>query len=326
MSREGVNFVALGIDTSCYTTSVAAVDLKGRLTADKRKLIEVPSGELGLQQTAMVFQHVQNLPGMIENVLEQLNPGDVKAVVVSSRPRPTEGSYMPVFMVGHGFARVLAKALDVPLQLTTHQEGHIKAGIWSSGMPGINDFLAVHLSGGTSELLRIRHQPGAACFEEELLGGTTDLHAGQLVDRVGVCIGLPFPAGKELEKLAQGTQESGIRIPSSVKGYHFSFSGPETHARRLLGQGVPPEEVARAIEHCIATTLEKVLRLAVEQTGIKQALVVGGVSANQYIRQRLRERLEHPAVGAQLFFADPQFSTDNAVGVALLGISQSISE
>ncbi|MHB1125353.1 MAG: Kae1-like domain-containing protein [Bacillota bacterium] len=319
MNRDGGKGIVLGVDTSCYTTSVGAINDRGQLVADRRKLLQVPPGELGLQQSAMVFQHIQNLPGLIEDTLELIKPGEITALVASIRPRPVRGSFMPVFTVGHGCARMLAKAMDVPLRETTHQEGHIMAGIWSAGMPGKQDFLAVHLSGGTSELLRIHHRSDEAGFEEELLGGTTDLHAGQLVDRVGVRIGLAFPAGKEMEKLAQGTREIGVRIPSSVNGYHFSFSGPETHAHRLLDQGVPPEEVARAVEHCIATTLEKVLRDAIGQTGLKQVLVVGGVSANQYIRQRLRHRLEHRAVGAQLFFADPTYSTDNAVGVALLG-------
>ena len=140
----------------------------------------------------------------------------------------------------------------------------------------------------------------------------------QFVDRIGVALGMPFPAGSHLEKLAATYSRNLFK--TRVKGYDFSFSGPETAARKLLAEGNPPEAVARAVEQCVATTLEKVLRRAVSDTGLKEILIVGGVAANSYIRQRLVYRLEHRAVGAKLFFAEPVYSTDNAVGIAQIGL------
>ncbi|MBC7325387.1 MAG: O-sialoglycoprotein endopeptidase, partial [Moorella sp. (in: Bacteria)] len=210
-------------------------------------------------------------------------------------------------------------ALQVPFLATSHQEGHLAAGMWSSGGQLDDTFLAVHLSGGTSEILRVSRRAGG--FEVTRLGGTMDLHAGQLVDRVGVLMGLNFPAGPQMELLAREVGDNGekVRLTSAVRGYNFSFSGPASQAERLLAAGVDRAAVARAVEQCLAKTLERVLRRAVVDTGIRDILIVGGVAANTYLRSRLRHRLEHRAVGARLHFADPEYSADNAVGVALLG-------
>lgn len=307
----------LGIDTSAYTTSVAVVNSDGKLIYENRRLLDVPSGERGLLQSQAVFQHVQNLPGLLKEAFGRIDSARVAAVAASTAPRPVEGSYMPVFTVSRGQGEALAAALNCPFVATTHQEGHIAAAAWSAGVELPQRFLAVHLSGGTSELLLVTVRPGG--YHVQLLGGTEDLHAGQFVDRVGVALGLDFPAGPVLEKLAAGSTER-LGIPSAVDGYKFSFSGPETHAQRLIKQGAKAADVARAVEQCIATTLEKVLRRAVQQEGIKEVLLAGGVAANSYIRGRLKKRLEHRAVGARLVFAQPQYSTDNAVGIALLGL------
>ena len=311
--------LVLGIDTSCYTTSVAAVDVEDNLIEEHRQLLKVPAGERGLQQSQAVFQHIQNLPGVVSRVFNRLPEARIVAVAASTRPRPRERSYMPVFTVSETQGKTWAKILRVPFWETSHQEGHLLSGLWSCGMSTPDKFLAVHLSGGTSEILGVTYFSTEARFELEILGGTRDLHAGQLIDRIGVKMGLAFPAGPSLEKLAQGARGKEVRIPSSVDGYDFSFSGSETQARRLLEQGTPVPEVARAVESCITKTLEKALRHAVEDTGLKEVLLVGRVAANKFLRERLRQRLEHRAVGARLAFADPGYSTDNAVGVALAG-------
>lgn len=311
------NTVYIGIDTSCYTTSLAAVAEDGRLAAEERRVLAVPPGEKGLSQGAMIFQHLQNLPELARRFFAVLADSKVAAVAASTRPRPVEGSYMPVFTVGSTLGTALAAALGVPFWPTTHQEGHVLAGMWSAGLITQTPFLACHLSGGTSEVLLVEPSTDGD-LRLELLGGSTDLKAGQLVDRVGVLLGLSFPCGPALEELAreaEGKEE--VSIPSSVDGLSFSFSGAETHARRLLEQGAAPAAVARAVERCIAKTVEKVLRRAVEETGLRDILLVGGVAANGYLRTRLNARLAHPAVGARLYFASPRYSTDNAVGAAL---------
>lgn len=307
----------LGIDTSAYTTSVAVVNGEKKLICQKRRLLEVPMGDRGLLQSQAVFQHVQQLPSLLAGILKEIDTGRLMAIAASIAPRPVAGSYMPVFTVSKGQGEILAAARNCPFVPTTHQEGHIEAAVWSSGIKLPAEFLAVHLSGGTSELLLVKSQTKG--YSIELLGGTKDLHAGQFVDRVGVSLGLTFPAGPQLESLAVKAGTA-LGIPSFVEGYDFSFSGPESHAQRLIRKGAEPANVARAVEQCIATTLEKVIRQAVKNEGIRHVLLAGGVSANSYIRQRMKQRLEHPAVGARLVFAAPQYSTDNAVGIALLGL------
>lgn len=309
----------LGIDTSCYTTSVAVVNHYKKLIKEHRQLLHVPSNKTGLQQSSAVFQHVQILPILLEKVLKEIDLSGLEAIICSTRPRPQENSYMPVFTVGAGFGRTLANSLKIPLITTSHQEGHLIAGIWSSRKNLPEQFLAIHLSGGTSELLLVkRGKDKNVFFEVKLLGGTTDLHAGQLIDRIGVALNQPFPTGPYLEALAKNSTRS-LTIPSYVNKYDFSFSGAETRLKKLIAAKVDPGEIAHAVENCIAKTVEKVLRRAVQEFNVYDVLIVGGVAKNEYIRYRLKTRLEHPAVNARLFFADAKYSSDNAVGVALLG-------
>lgn len=306
----------LGIDTSNYTTSVCLIDEAGQIVKEERQLLLVEQGERGLQQSAALFQHVQNLPVLVERLGDLT--GKLRAVIASTRPRRLEGSYMPVFTTGSGLGRALAATHGVPFFETTHQEGHIAAGEGSAGVVPADHFLAVHLSGGTTDLLEVRRLADGYDIAE--LGTSTDLHAGQFVDRVGVALGLPFPAGPHLEKLARESTDEEVTLPSPVDGYNLSLAGPETAAMRLIASGANPADVARAVERCIAKGLEKVLRKAVQERGVKSLLIVGGVAANLYIRERLVYRLEHRAVGAKLYFALPKYSTDNAFGVARLGL------
>lgn len=308
--------VVLGIDTSNYRTSLCLAQEDGRIVAEAKRLLKVKEGKRGLQQSEAVFQHVMNLPELSEQL--GWNEYEIAAVCASEKPRPVEQSYMPVFKVGEGLARSLSIYLQVPLHLTTHQEGHIAAGEYTATeRPRHNRFLAVHLSGGTSELLLCERE--SAGYKIEKMGGTTDLHAGQLVDRIGVAMGLSFPAGPQLEQLARSATGQ-FRVRSAVDGLAFSFSGPEAALLRAIegGEASHPE-IARATEQCIANTLEKVLRHAAEQGLPREVLIVGGVAANQYVRERLVKRLEHPAVQMKLYFCDPVYSGDNAYGVAMLG-------
>ncbi|BCJ85916.1 O-sialoglycoprotein endopeptidase [Effusibacillus dendaii] len=323
----------LGIDTSNYTTSLCLVNANGAIVREERQLLQVDRGARGLQQSEALFQHVKNLPLLMEKIG---NLRELQAVCVSTRPRPAEGSYMPVFLAGEGLAKSISAALQIPFYETSHQEGHIAAGeatvfdgaageaTDSSGSAPLADspeFLAIHLSGGTSDLLRVKRHPVG--YQIEPMGSSVDLHAGQFVDRIGVALGLPFPAGPHLEKLASFAHEnSSVRLPSPViERFNWSFAGPETAADRLIAAGADKAAVARAVEACIAKGLEKVIRNAMEETNLQNVLIVGGVAANLYIRKRLQRRLEHPAVKARLFFAEPRYSTDNAFGVARIGLS-----
>lgn len=308
--------LVIGFDTSCYTTSVAAITLAGTIRADLRQILNVPEGEIGLRQQAALFQHWQNLPVLMGRLREQTR-GPIVAIAFSGSPRKEAGSYLPVFTAGANMANSLGAALQVPVYNFSHQEGHLAAGEFGAGGPIGPSFLAVHLSGGTTELLKVEK---CACgYQVSVLGKALDLNAGQFVDRVGVALGLPFPAGRHLEELAVSAGGTELSLPSVVRGYDVSFAGPTSAALRLLEGGAEKGAVARAVFRSIAKALEKILRPAVLTTGLNEILLVGGVASNSLIRERLIERLEHPAVGARLFFAPPHLSTDNAVGIARLG-------
>jgi len=304
----------LGIDTSAYTSSVAVVDENKQLVWEKRRLLDVSPGEKGLAQSEALFQHIQILP---ETLAEM--PGnlwrDINGVGVSIAPRRVQGSYMPVFIAGKAIASSLASSLQVPLVTTSHQEGHLAAGLESAGELPAAEFLAVHLSGGTTEVLHARRE-SQGIFELSILGGSSDLHAGQFVDRVGIRLGLSFPAGKQLEMLAlKASPGSASLLPSSVKGYEMSFSGVETAVQRLLEQKKRPADLARAVEGCIARTVAKVLEKAVKDTNMNNILIVGGVAANKYIRNELERKLHGLA---RIYWAKTEWSSDNAIGVALI--------
>ncbi len=309
----------LGIDTSLYTTSLAVVDDKFNLIWEKRIPLTVEKGHRGLRQSEALFLHIKNLPISFEELALNVD-GGYRAIVVSSTPRPIAGSYMPVFKAGQSLATALSSMLKIPLYFVSHQEGHIMAGIVDNRELLVEEkFLAAHFSGGTSEFVNVK-KGFTNYFEIDPSLSGLDLHAGQFVDRVGVALGLPFPAGKYLEELALNARSFNISFPAAVKKAGFSFSGAETMAIKLINQGEPKEEIAYGVLRMIANTIEKATLMESKKHGLKKVLLVGGVMANSLIRQRLINRLEHPAVGIKLFFARPELSTDNAVGVALLGM------
>ena len=309
----------LGIDTSCYTTSVACFDRTGVLY-DGRTLLPVHKGDRGLRQSEGVFLHTRQLPPLVEEAFSAVSPADVAAVACSRSPVDREDSYMPVFLTGLGVARTLAASLQVPLFSLDHQSGHIRAAL--IGNEGLMEkpFYAVHLSGGTTDLLSVqRNAPGA--FAIEPLGRSEDLHAGQLVDRVGVLLKCGFPSGKEMEALARQATARDVRIPSSVRGLTCSLSGAETAARRALDEGRPTAEVAYGIYDLLARTLTKLLTNAARQQGERPVLLCGGVASSLLLRELLRARCELP-----LFFGESRYSSDNAVGIAALGYDREVSQ
>lgn len=307
----------LGIDTSNYTTSVAIITNQKKLIFDQRIVLNVRSGERGLRQSMAIFQHQKNLPILLQQAFRG-NRNKIMGISFSGRPRPLADSYMPVFTVGEGYARTIATVLNLPLFETTHQENHLAAGLWSTNFRPEGPFLVFHLSGGTTDLLKVT--PLEAGYQILLLGSSNDLHVGQFIDRIGVKLGMKFPAGPALEQLAN--QKRGdylITLPSAVTDYMISFSGPCTAAERELDAGVEAEEIAFSVFRCIANSVEKVLIKALAETGIKNILFVGGVAANKLIKERLTHRLSHPAIGASLYFTKPDYSRDNAIGTAILG-------
>ena len=332
----------IGIDTSCYTTSVACVSPlapKRQGTGEepgvtvgsdvanpydgivfqKRTMLSVPLGNRGLRQSDAVFMHIRNLPPLVEALFSQVHGGDVGAVCVSAKPTAGAESYMPVFLAGVAVARSVAAALGVPLYEQTHQAGHVRAALLhNEHLFYEKQILALHLSGGTTDILLVELDGvNRTLGAITPIGGSDDLHAGQFVDRVGVRLGLPFPSGQSLEKLARLAAHKDIRLPSNVRGLCCSFSGQETKALRLWDEGALNEEIAYAVYDCLARTVAKLIRNAVQTYGDLPVLLSGGVSSSVLLRELLSKRLER-----KLYYAQEGLSADNAVGTALLGLDR----
>lgn len=300
----------LGLDTSNYTTSAAVFDGEGG--RNQGRLLEVRPGELGLRQSDALFQHVKHLPEVVEALLGEEGLGTVQAVGASTRPRAVEGSYMPCFLAGASQGQVLSQVLGVPFYAFSHQQGHLAAAAWSAGRLDLLDrpFLAWHLSGGTTELLRVEPEEDGVAVRAEILGGTSDISAGQLIDRTGVLLGLPFPAGKGVEKLSHQAQKREY-YKVKVNGLTFSLSGMENKVRQMVQRGEEPAEIAWFAQETVCRVVQACTKAAMEVYPGLPVLCSGGVASNGRLKELLRQNC-----GA--LFAQPQFSTDNAMGTAIL--------
>ena len=298
----------LGLDTSNYNTSLAVFN--GRDGVSVGRLLSVRPGELGLRQNEALFQHVRQLPVLFRELEGRGLLINLTAVGASTRPRAVEGSYMPCFLAGSSQGEGLASALGVPFFACSHQQGHLAAAAWSAGRMELLDapFLAWHLSGGTTELLYV--EPEGASVRARAIGGTSDISAGQLIDRTGVLLGLPFPAGKALDALSG---QADTRLAYQVKQHDltFSLSGMENQVKRLLETGETPANIARFTLDTITSIILRVTQEAQRRCPGLPVLCSGGVASNTRLRAALGD-----ACGA--LFAQPQYATDNAMGVAIL--------
>ena len=298
----------IGFDTSNYTTSVACFD--GVSGENFSKLLHVKLGELGLRQSDAVFHHTKSLPELSSRLFSAFPKPDIAAVAVSTRPRAVEGSYMPCFMVGYSHARLLADAYGVPLVEVSHQQGHVAAALWSAQRMDLMDqpHLAWHLSGGTTELLLV--EPFEGNVKCTKIGGTTDISAGQLIDRTGQLLGLPFPAGKHIDALSReavGKEVFKVKCPEM----EFSLSGVQNKVAQFHEKNQIPAETAAYALRCVCYAVFKATENALKQYPGLEVVFSGGVASNSLLRELVAP--------LQPVFAPPAFSTDNAMGVAVLG-------
>ena len=301
----------LGFDTSNYTTSVAYYD--GVCGENRSQLLDVKPGELGLRQSDAVFSHVKRLPDLADALFASSGERQVRAIGVSTRPRAVEGSYMPCFLAGVSAAKTMAAALKVPCYEFSHQQGHIAAALWSAGRLDLMEqpHLAWHLSGGTTELLYV--EPEQKNVRATQIGGTSDISAGQILDRTGKYLSLQFPAGQELDRLAaNGTTKDKFKV--KTKDLFFSFSGLENKIKEYIAAEHVQEDVAR---YAIASVCDAVYRVTVEaRKRYPNTPIVfsGGVASNSMLRQQCQP--------FDPVFAKPAFSKDNAMGIAVLAWMQ----
>ena len=297
----------IGIDTSNYTTSIAFFD--GTQGENCSRLLPVKAGELGLRQSDAVFAHVKSLPELSGRLFSHIRAENITAVGVSTRPRAVEGSYMPCFMVGYSHAKLLADTLHVPLVEVSHQQGHVAASLWSAEHMELMDqpHIAWHLSGGTTELLLV--EPEGKNVRCTKIGGTSDISAGQLIDRTGQLLGLPFPAGKHLDALSQGAADKEVyRV--KCKDMTFSLSGIQNKVQQYYEKSGDGAETAAYALRCVAYGVSAATRQALEAYPGLRVVFSGGVASNSMLRRTLAP--------FDPVFAQPQFSTDNAMGVAVL--------
>ena len=307
----------LGIDTSNYTTSFALCDLDGEIVLNLKKLLPVAEGERGLRQSDALFAHTKNIPCLTESLsafLEENYPERrIVAVGYSKTPRDAEGSYMPCFLSGVAVAGALSATHGCPSYAFSHQSGHVMAALYSAGrldlLEGRESFAAFHVSGGTTEILLIT--PNDDGFSVELIGGTADINAGQAIDRAGVLMGMRFPCGREMEGLLADRDIAPVKTKISVKGLECNLSGLENLTKKLYAECGDPARVSAYCFDFVADTLCKLtenLRLAYPNIPI---IYAGGVMSNKRIGARL-------SAFENTFFSAPEFSSDNAAGVALL--------
>ena len=303
--------LTLGIDTSNYTTSVCLYDSVKNEIYQKKLLLPVKEGEKGLRQSDAVFHHTARLHPLMKELFEE-HGGEIDAIGVSEKPRDTEGSYMPCFLVGVNTANCIGSATGKPVYGFSHQSGHIAAALYSCGRTELikEKFIAFHVSGGTSEMLLVSPDD-ERIFNIKIIGETLDLNCGQAVDRAGVMMGLSFPCGKELEKLALKCKDK-YNPKICVKDGDCSLSGLENQCRKMLDGGESHENIARYCIDFVAKTVEKMTDYAIENYGNLPIIYAGGVMSNSIIRERITSRYKNAS------FAHPDFSCDNAAGIAYL--------
>lgn len=303
--------VVLGIDTSNYTTSVSILTLDGELIANLKRPLPVKPGERGLRQSDAVFAHTVNIPQLMTEARKLLRDKEIVAVGVSATPRNQEGSYMPCFLTGVACAESIAATVGVPLYRFSHQCGHIMATVYSSGNFDLlnGEFGAFHISGGTTELVRV--SPTENGFNTELIGGTADLNAGQVIDRIGVYLGMSFPAGPALEKEALKNINKIPRKKISSNGMTVNLSGLENMAIKLYQDTNNIPLTAAFVFDYIGRAVSAMLESYTEQYGNSTVVCAGGVMCNSIIKEMLSAKYD-------VCFAEPAMSADNAVGVVVL--------
>ena len=297
----------IGFDTSNYTTSIAFFDGKDGMNCSE--LLPVREGELGLRQSDAVFQHIKSLPELSDRLFSHLPIDSVTAVGVSTRPRAVEVSYMPCFMVGYTHAKLLADALKVPLVECSHQQGHVAASLWSANRLDLLDqpHLAWHLSGGTTELLLV--EPEDKNVKCTCIGGTSDISAGQLIDRTGQLLKLPFPSGKHLDALWKEAQNKEV-FKVKCNEFTFSLSGVQNKVTSYFDACQDKSETAAYALRCVCHAVLTATKNALKAYPGLPVVFSGGVASNSMLREAL--------ACVDPIFSAPEYSTDNAMGVAVL--------
>ncbi|MGL5749825.1 MAG: O-sialoglycoprotein endopeptidase [Paraclostridium sp.] len=313
--------IIIGIDTSCYTTSIAAISLDREVLFNKKIMLKVDNGVKGLRQSEMVFQHVNNL-GILSEEIKAINEKyNVRAICASNKPRPIENSYMPVFNVGYNFSKMFSCLNNINLYETTHQENHIEASLYNKNLKS-NKFISIHMSGGTTEILLI--QKNKKDYSIKIVGGTKDISFGQLVDRLGVSLGYDFPCGKYIDENAiKCNIDINEGLKTSVKDGYMNLSGLENQINKSI-KDYDKYYLSKLLMDAIVRSIYKSIIYICNKEQVRDVVFAGGVASSQYIENQITKKLIPKKINC--YFNDVQYSTDNAVGCALIGLNKFIGE
>ena len=305
---------SLGIDTSNYKTSVALTDMNGDIVYDKRILLNVDKGKRGLRQQEALFQHINNLPILFNDMFNTFDADDISCVSVSDKPRSVSGSYMPAFLAGVSQAKVLAGSLKCPLYRFSHQDGHVRAASRFTELCEAKRFISLHFSGGTTEVLLYENG------ELTIIGGTKDISFGQLLDRIGTKLGLDFPCGEELDNLTKNIKAKILVFPKiKINSGYINLSGIESAVFRFIdGKTLEIDEknqLILGIFSSISTAILDMLDEVYKKYAINDFLFAGGVSSSKTLRKMIGEA----GTNFNYVFCEPELSSDNAIGISLLG-------
>jgi N6-L-threonylcarbamoyladenine synthase len=313
--------IVLGIETSCDETGVAIYDSQSGLLADcLYSQIGIHAKYGGVIPELASRDHIRKTLPLVQQAIAEagIENADIEGVAYTSGP-----GLIGALLVGASLGRSLGLAWDVPTIGVHHMEGHLLAPMLEKTPPKF-PFVALLVSGGHTQLVQV---DGIGKYK--LLGESLDDAAGEAFDKVGKMLGLPYPGGPHVAKLALQGRNGQFEFPRPMTnrpGLDFSFSGLKTFVRNTIADhsdedgNLDPQvraDVAKAFEDAVVSTLAIKCRRALEQTGLQTLIIAGGVSANVHLREVLEQAMEK--VGGKLFYAQPKYCTDNGAMIAYAG-------
>lgn len=313
--------IVIGIETSCDETGVALYDSERGLLADclySQVAIHAEYG--GVIPELASRDHIRKTLPLIHELISKagIKPGDIGGVAYTAGP-----GLVGALLVGAAIGRALGMGWNIPTIGVHHMEGHLLAPMLEADPPRF-PFVALLVSGGHTQLVAV-----AGIGQYRLLGESLDDAAGEAFDKVGKMLGLPYPGGPHVAKLARQGQTGRFKFPRPMTnrpGLDFSFSGLKTFVRNTIAEQrdasgeLDPQtaaDIARAFEEAVVSTLAIKCRRALEHTGLKTLIIAGGVSANVHLREVLEATVAK--LKARLFYAQPRFCTDNGAMIAYAG-------